>query len=269
MFDLDANGNGAIGGGAEQGFAIGFIGDVPPLNTALTITALGSGAFASTITSLPPSDFVPCFADGTTLWTKDGDKLVEDLRPGDQLISCPGNDFPTELATLLRVFRRRLSKIDLTANSKLRPIRILSGSLGEGLPKRDLLVSRQHKMLVRSKIAQRMFGSTEVLIPAIKLTELPGIFIEERIDSVEYFHLLFDEHKIIYAEGAPTESLYTGPEAVAGISPEARAEILELFPEIINLNYKPKPARFIPSNKQQKQLLFRHARNCKPLLTLQ
>ena len=86
-------------------------------------------------------------------------------------------------------------------------------------------------MLVKSKIAERMFGVSEVLIPAIKLVGMPGIYIDQDTDCVDYFHLLFDQHEIIFAEGAPTESLFTGPEALRSISPEARYEILQIFPE--------------------------------------
>ena len=102
--------------------------------------------------------------------------------------------------------------------------------------------------------------------PSIKLIELPGIFVDETIESVEYFHLLFDRHEIIYAEGAPTESLFTGPEALKSLSPEAREEILTILPEVAKLDYSPEPARYIPPGKLQKQLVARHAKNNKPLL---
>lgn len=266
VFDYDIGGNSRFNGGAEQGYFIGFIGDVPPLNTNLTITALGEGAYNHPITSLPLTDFVPCFANGTKLLAKSGGRLVEDLKPGDQLLCYNQTDGETSFSTLLRVFKRELSAAELLANEKLRPVRIMAGALGNGLPERDLLVSRQHRMLVQSKIAKRMFGRLEVLVPAVKLTELPGIFVDESVEGVAYFHLLFEQHEVVYAEGAPTESLFTGPETLKAISPEAREEILTIFPEIADLNYVPEPARFIPSGKHQKQLIARHAKNNKPLL---
>lgn len=266
VFDYDIGGNSRFNGGAEQGYFIGFIGSVPPLDTVLTITGLGEGAYNHPVTSLPLTDFVPCFTDGTSLLTSSGARLVEDLKPGDQLYCYDQADGVSNFSALLRVFHRRLSADALSANAKLRPVRIMAGALGNGLPKRDLLVSRQHRMLVQSKIAKRMFGRFEVLVPAVKLTELPGIFVDESIEEVEYFHLLFEQHQVVYAEGAPTESLFTGPEAMKAISPEAREEILTIFPEIAELNYVPKPARFIPPGKLQKQLIARHAKNNKPLL---
>ena len=150
---------------------------------------------------------------------------------------------------------------ELQAAPKQRPVQITAGALGQGLPLRDLTVSRQHRVLVRSKISERMFGKMEVLVPAVKLVEMPGIFVDEACTTVTYFHLLFDRHQIVYAEDAPTESLFTGPEALKSVSPAARAEILSLFPEVANLDYAPEPARFMPSGKLQRNLIARHLKN--------
>lgn len=267
VFDYDSNGNSAFGGGGEQGFFLGFIGGVPPLNTPLTITALGDGAFTNPVVNLPASSFVPCFTGGTRIRTRNGDKLVEDLKPGDQISLYDDVSETREFATLVRVFRRKLTAAELEENPKLLPVRVTAGALGNGLPRRDLLVSRQHRMLVSSKIVERMFGVYEVLTPAITLTELPGIFVDPQAAGVEYYHLLFERHEVIYAEGAPTESLFTGPEVLKSISPDAREEILSIFPETAELEYEPKSARLIPARKLQKRLVARHAKNNKPVLS--
>jgi hypothetical protein len=135
--------------------------------------------------------------------------------------------------------------------------------LGNGLPKRDLLVSRQHRMLVRSKVVERMFGTQDVLVSAIKLTALPGIYVDEQVEEVEYFHILFDQHEIIWAEGALSESLFTGPEALKSIPAAARSELEVLFPELCAADYCAISAALIPSGKAQKQLIARHLKNAK------
>ena len=111
-----------------------------------------------------------------------------------------------------------------------------------------------------------MFGRSSVLSAAIGLTALPGIYIDESILSVEYFHLMFDQHEVIFAEGAPTESLYAGTEAMKAVSEMARQEILTLFPELSVENFAPSPAFPIPPGRLQKQLVARHLKNKKPLL---
>lgn len=84
------------------------------------------------------------------------------------------------------------------------------------------MVSRQHRMLVRSKVAERMFGRPDALVSAIKLTALPGIYVDDQVEEVEYFHILFDQHEIVWAEGAPSESMFAGPEALKSIPAVAR-----------------------------------------------
>lgn len=199
---------------------------------------------------------VPCFTEGTKIKTRTGDCLIEDLNIGDFIQTTEG-----EYKELLWIGRTRVTPDQQNANPKLRPVRITAGALGNGLPKRDLLVSRQHRMLVRSHLAERMFGRSDVLIAAIKLTVLPGIFTEPQSQSFDYFHLLFENHEVIFAEGTPAESLLTGPEALKAIGKEARAEILSLFPEQSEAATPPRPAYYIPEGRQQKQFVSRLSEN--------
>lgn len=209
------------------------------------------------------SEVVPCFTAGTQIQTRKGEQPIEELSVGD-LVHTSGN----LLQPLLWIGSRLISNDELTRNPKLRPIRILAGALGSGLPKRDLLVSRQHRILVQSKICERMFGRSEALVSAIKLTDLPGIFIDEEVTEVEYFHLLFSEHRIVYAEGAPSESLLVGSKALTAMSPAAREEIQTIFPELADPDFTPEPARYIPLDKLQVKLVERHLENEQPLLQL-
>ena len=134
------------------------------------------------------------------------------------------------------------------------------------MPHRDLLVSRQHRMLVSSYISKRIFGVRDVLIPSIKLVVLPGIFIEQDLTEVDYIHMLFDRHKIIDAERAPNESLYTGPETMKSIFPSARRGILTIFPNLATDTVRTSAAAHIPYGKLQKKLIARHHKNNKALL---
>ena len=49
---------------------------------------------------------------------------------------------------------------------------------------------------------------------------------------VEYFHILLDQHEVIFANGTAAESLYLGEQALRGLPPAARQEITTLFPEL-------------------------------------
>jgi len=205
---------------------------------------------------------VVCFAAGTLIDTDRGPRPVESLSTGDMILTQNGTYQP-----LVANMNRHLSPAELARHHKLRPVRISAGSLGKGLPTRDLLVSRQHRMLINSKIAKRMFGTSDVLIAAIKLTELPGIFVDTSVQNVTYHHLLLENHEVIFAEGAPAESLLTGDEALRTLTPEALEELKILFPQLQDMQNQP-PASLIPPLKSQKRLVARHEQNQQPLHSL-
>lgn len=203
---------------------------------------------------------VVCFLAGTRIDTKSGPRPIEDLKPGDEVLTERG------LRPLAWIGRQRFGQPDLLHNRKLRPIRIKAGALGPGTPSADLWVSRQHRILIGSPLAAAMLGSDRVFIAAGKLTTLPGVSVDETIDDVAYYHLLFDRHEVIYAQGTPTESLYTGPEVFKMVSAEAGREIRNILPHLQTLNNDPEPAYPIPSGRQQKVLALRHYQLSQPLV---
>lgn len=209
------------------------------------------------------TDFITCFVSGAMIDTPDGLRPVEELRAGD-LVMTADRGARALVWTGLR-------SIDADAGDNLRPIRIRAGALGQNLPAADLKVSQQHRVLVRSAVARRMFGADEILVAAKHLTALPGIEMVEDAGSVTYVHLLFDRHEIVYANGMPTESLFTGPEALKGLGEAARAEILALFPELANVGAmieQPRPVRPLVAGRRGRKLAERHLDNSKPLLEL-
>jgi hypothetical protein len=206
-------------------------------------------------------DFVACFTTGAAIETKRGLIYVQDLVVGDMILTLDNGFQPLRL-----ILQRSVSSTDLVEKPKLRPVRITAGALGQGMPARDLLVSPQHRFLTHSPIAKRMFGEAEVLISAKKLTALPGIWVEEACEKVVYYHLVMDQHEIVYAEGAPTESYFFGKMALLTLDPEARIEMETLFPELFLPNFTALQARPIPTNKKQLNFAQRHEKNSKPLL---
>ncbi|WP_374423950.1 Hint domain-containing protein [Paracoccus sp. (in: a-proteobacteria)] len=201
---------------------------------------------------------IPCFCEGTQIATSQGDIAVEQLKVGD-LVRTRDHG----LRPIRWIGRRHLDSIDLVTAPHLRPIRISAGALAPNVPARDLLVSPQHRILVRSHIAQRMFGSHEVLIAAKQLLAINGIE-QVAAETVTYFHILFDAHEIVLSNGAETESLYTGAQALKAVGPAARAEILALFPELRDTPAE--AARCLVPGGRAQQLARRHARNGKDLI---
>ncbi|MEM8776447.1 MAG: Hint domain-containing protein [Pseudomonadota bacterium] len=244
-----------------EGVLVGFL-PTTPMVPGVVYTFVGSNTIPGPGNETLFEDIVGavCFTKGTLIETPKGQKPIETLSEGDAIITQDA------VATVRWIGSRFYKSSALSANPKLLPVRICAGALGCGLPRQDLLVSRQHRMMVSSKIVERVCGTAEALISAIKLTEIPGIYVDESLREVEYFHILFDRHEIIFAEGAPSESLFTGPEAMKTLSKEARNEVISIFPELADSDFEPRPAREMPCGSTQKKIVARHVKNNRDLL---
>lgn len=204
---------------------------------------------------------VPCFVAGTGIDTPEGRIAVERLRPGGRVRTQDNGD-----QILHWVGIRRLGPEDLARHPELRPVRIAAGALGAGLPERDLRVSPQHRMLVSSSVSRRMSGADEALVAAKHLVGLPGIGVEEACRRVTYVHFLCEAHQLVFAEGAATESLLPGAQALRSLTEAARAEIFGLFPELAEAEPAPVAARPLLGGRQGRRLAARHQRNGQALV---
>ncbi|WP_333684687.1 Hint domain-containing protein [Pontibaca methylaminivorans] len=169
---------------------------------------------------------VPCFTRNTLIATPCGARPAEDLREGDRVLTRD-NGFQ-------RFFWHgscRLSGADLAASPHLAPVLIRAGSLGEGLPLRDLLVSPGHRLLLAADRATVLFEEREVLVAAHHLTGCPGV---ERPScrGVTYVHFMFAQHEIVLSDGAWSESFQPGDHSLTGVGAMQRKEIFALFPEL-------------------------------------
>lgn len=104
-----------------------------------------------------------------------------------------------------------------------------------------------------------------MLIAAKKLIGMSGIDLAGQGRFITYWHILFDRHEIVFADGAASESLYLGPQAQKNIGTSAVSEILELFPQFSEQFAAPKSARLLVKGKKQKHVLQRHKKNAQDL----
>ena len=86
-------------------------------------------------------------------------------------------------------------------------------------------------MVHHSVDAVLLFDQSEVMIPAKHLINGKTITREER-PEVTYFHMMFDQHEVVYAENAPSESFHPGHQGLAALNDAARHELFTLFPEL-------------------------------------
>ncbi len=138
---------------------------------------------------LPP----PCFAAGTRIMTARGEVPVETLRAGDMVVTlglCGPWLRPVRWVGHRVVECRRHPRPDAVV-----PVRILAGALGEGVPRRDLVVSPDHALFLEG-----------ALVPAIALVDGHGVRRDHGAGRVRYYHVELDAHDVLLAEGTPAES---------------------------------------------------------------
>lgn len=233
---------------------------LPTIKTNTTYTVVG-GPYTKDISDVPYRDMAICFGSAAMVETDHGPVAAGDIKAGDLVITRDEGAQPVRW-----VGRRHFDAIDLAATPGLRPVRIRAHALGPGKPEHDLIVSPQHRILVRSAIAKKMFDAQEVLVAAKHLCLLDGIDVADDMDSVTYVHFMFDRHQIVFAEGTEAESLFAGEEALKAVGPAARKEILAIFPELDREDYQAAPARQMPSGRLGRKLVMRHMRNKKTVL---
>lgn len=220
--DFDVLNLSSLGGGAMTNIIYGG-GD----NEAGTIEVLdGTGAVVGTFSFANIESVIPCFTPGTMILTLNGEKPVESLQAGDKVLTRDNG-----YQAVIWAGARRLSSHDLAAQPQFNPVRIRAGALDENLPCRDMTVSPQHRMLMSDPRAEMLFGEAEVLVAAIHLVNDRSI-LRVWPQEVTYIHLLFDEHEIIRADGAWTESFQPGDHSLHSMDSAQRAELLALFPEL-------------------------------------
>ncbi|WP_370634872.1 Hint domain-containing protein [Cognatishimia sp. MH4019] len=179
-----------------------------------------------TLTFSEIENVIPCFTPGTTIATPKGERLVEELRVGDKIITRDNG-----LQEIRWLGAKTMDWKALSGEPHLKPILIRAGSLGNGLPERDMLVSPNHRVLVSNDKTALYFEEREVLAAAKHLVNNNGVHEVDTMGTT-YIHFMFDQHEVVLSNGSWTESFQPGDYSLKGIGNAQRNEIFELFPEL-------------------------------------
>lgn len=154
----------------------------------------------------------PCYVAGTRIATPDGETPVDVLRPGD-LVQTPDGARPVRWIGRFTADLDRHPRPDSAA-----PVRIRAHAFSHGVPRRDLLLSPDHAVLIDG-----------VLMQAQSLVNGATIVREPATGRVTYLHVELDRHGILFAEGLTAESyLDTGNRAAFA----GEMGVRPLFPDL-------------------------------------
>lgn len=145
-----------------------------------------------------------CFVGGTLIDTPAGERAVETLRIGDDILSADGR------VVAVRWIGRQVAHPRVPSaspNANRLPVRVAANALGAGLPRRDLLLSADHALVVDGLLvnAGALVNGTTITTPDAQA--LPEQFT--------YYHIETEAHDEILAEGVPAETFidYAGRRA--------------------------------------------------------
>ncbi|GLS87803.1 hypothetical protein GCM10010873_27770 [Cypionkella aquatica] len=184
------------------------------------------GNVVNTLTFQNIENVIPCFTPGTLIATPRGEIPVELLKAGDRVITRDNG-----IQEIRWTGRKDMGWHDLAANPHLKPVLIRQGSLGNGLPERDMMVSPNHRVLVANDRTALYFDEHEVLVSAKHLVAGKGIDAVNAVGA-SYIHFMFDRHEVVLSNGAWTESFQPGDYTLKGMGNAQRGEIFDLFPEL-------------------------------------
>jgi hypothetical protein len=148
-----------------------------------------------------------CLLRGTAVSTPSGDRLVEDLRIGDEIHTLSG---PKSIKWI--GYRKFTKDEGRPWQNSVMPIRVARSAIDDETPHRDLYLSPEHCVFFN-----------EALIPAKYLVNQVTIApaVPSGMTAIEYYHVEFDTHEVIRAEGAPVESFL--------VSEESKREVFSNF----------------------------------------
>lgn len=162
-----------------------------------------------------------CFAPGTLIETDIGPRPVETLQIGDMVATVDHGLRPLYWVHEDRVVPHR--------STEDRPVLIPAGSLSPNTPNQDLIVSPQHRILVgEAGQLDSVFQNGGHLVPAKALVGLGGI---RRLPARDFswWHISLEEHDVITANGAMTESLLLGDMVWDSLRIENRIALEEIY----------------------------------------
>ncbi|MGR3711886.1 MAG: Hint domain-containing protein [Shimia sp.] len=219
-----------IGGGTQNilaldGAAAGAVSEnlpvlVGPNSTTTTLQFNQPDPNTLAYETISPGDTgLACFVAGARISTPCGPRPIECLAPGDLVFTRDNGPLPM----------RWIGRRTVTGTGAFAPVRLARGVLGA---KRAHYVSQNHRILLEGWRAELFFGEDEVLVPAKALIDGDRIAVRQ-MPEVTYFHIMFDSHQIVEADGVASESFFPGVEALDSLEELVRDEIFALFPELM------------------------------------
>jgi hypothetical protein len=139
------------------------------------------------------------FLRGTLIRTPSGEREISALAIGDLVVTHSGQEKPIKWIGR-RSFHRDAGK---PWSASVAPIKVARSALAEGVPQRDLYLSPPHALYLDGLLVT--IGS---LVNGFSIVRCDP----NQLQSLEYFNVELAEHEVVFAEGAPSDTLFPSGE---------------------------------------------------------
>ena len=198
----------------------------------LTLCPHRHGDIVETIRLVPAlpifEEAVAVFAHSAQLPTERGLVAVEDLLPGDR-VKTVDRGFRT---LLWRGATTLVANVAGQSPEMGRLTRISADALGIARPMHDLVLGPMAHLVRQGAAIERLTGHRIAAIPARDMIDGTGVTELAPPSAVRVFHLGFERHERLVANGVEIESYHPGPTQLARLAPEHRALFLSCFPHL-------------------------------------
>ncbi|SFT98172.1 Hint domain-containing protein [Sedimentitalea nanhaiensis] len=168
------------------------------------------------------------FSRGSMVETETGLVAVEDLLPGDRIITGDGTAQPL-------LWKGRTTLVPGRPGSQgrnLRLTRIMADSFGIQRPMSYVLAGPSARLLNTPDHLRAQADGMRVLTPVQQFQDGMNVIETAPPTAVELFHICLPRHAVIRVAGLEFETYHPGPDALRTLSPAMRAVYLNLFPHI-------------------------------------
>jgi hypothetical protein len=225
VYTLDGSNNRS----AFQGYVLlsrmGYLQDGAQYNVTFSSNRYESSLYLIT------DNFIMCFLSGTRIAVPSGETPVERIRVGDSVVMGNGPQLVSWISSSCKDCANSAPVVFTPAALASPALSLAEGAI---LPERPLKVSQQHCMVVTDDRARAFIGTDTFLLAAKHLINGDTIYLDHSAGEVEYFHLMFEQHQIVLAESAWSESFYPGPEALKNLTAAQKQDIYEVAPDLMD-----------------------------------
>ncbi|MFQ6551764.1 Hint domain-containing protein [Aestuariibius insulae] len=182
-------------------------------------------SFISKIGDNVTSAVVTGLSADAQLRTPCGERRVENIRPGDLIVTRGGGLQPVRM-----VWTRTLTLAERQEDPSCVPVCLGPRVVGPMMPQRSLTLAPDHRILVPAHLLSDVGGQGGLMMARDLVGLSDKAHLDRTTDDITLYNIVFDGPQVVMASGLPVETFHVSPDHLAAVPETGRSEIMRLFP---------------------------------------